>query len=265
MRGRLRDLSALRHFIDGMVVAALMCLIFFMSVDLVADDAAWIGVFGNIFVALITLAAAWIALGGNRVQVAQNYDIQDTIRLNSLIAARAVLPVVLAEMTRIAENNLRVNFVSGHGPINDDWPEVTSILPLSSDLIPPFKECIIYADAQSQVRMANLLRHLQVAQSRHAHLPKEKLSPSTELQPWTVDNHNTVYRAIDWAVIYALIVDMFEFARGSQAAIPLKISPEKVYSAFLTAGITIELYPNLELLLDEAMQYDVFEKNWETG
>lgn len=222
----------------------------------------WVGVFGNILIAVFSIAAAFLALRGNRLQILQTNDVEDERRTNSLAAARAVLPAALSQICSSAMNNLRLHFASGHQPIGQQLPAVTEFQPLPESVISPIQVCIEHADGISQERLANVLRHFQVLQARHLGSETSLIEPYQQLADISLPLHNAISQAIGWAVIYALASDAFGFARGTEAAIPSTLQPDRVRGAFLLSGVVLELYPNLQQLLNGRIQGGRVEQDW---
>ncbi|UVC10174.1 hypothetical protein IHQ71_06095 [Rhizobium sp. TH2] len=262
---REKQVSSLRSFVDGAFWTTIVFLTVFMLLDFKLSEAAWIGMLGSIVVAIFTIAAAWFALAGSRAQINQNYDLEEERRLNSLIAARAVLPAILSEMITAAQNNIRLSFEPGHGPIGSKLPDATFFMPIPTDLIPPYKQCIEHADPCSQERLANVLRYFQVEQARHRSREIQQLQPALQKVAYTVQMHDAISSAIGWAVIHALIGDIFKYARGSQPSIPMSLDANKVREAFLLAEITLEMYPNLVEILEGRINAGSIERNWASG
>ncbi|MGO8096686.1 hypothetical protein [Rhizobium leguminosarum] len=259
-RHRLKQIT----FLDGAALGAFFAteifLIAFMMLDLGLKDESWVGFFGSIVVSGFSVGAAYIALRGNRIQITQTNDLENERRANSLVAARAVLPAILGEMSLVARNNLMLRFQPGHVPVGFDAPQPNAFQPLSENVIPHLKECIEHADKISQERLANILRHFQVQQARQQHIGIGLIQPnSAELQ---FDILQAITDAIGWAIIYALISDAFAFARGSRMPIPATLSPERLSEAFVAAGIILEMYPHLQQILQSIIEENRLERQW---
>ncbi|MBM3089266.1 hypothetical protein GFB56_00330 [Ensifer sp. T173] len=257
---RLKQITFLDGFALGVFCATEVFLVVFMQLDLGIKNDAWVGFVGTMVVAGFSIGAAYIALRGNRLQISQANDIEDERRHNALIAARAVLPAILAEMSLVARNNLMLRFQPGHAPLGFHAPPPTAFQPLPETAIPGLKECIEHADEVSQDRLANILRHFQVQQSRLQHVGVAVLQPN--VTQMTVDLHQAISDAIGWAVIYALISEAFAFARGSSVAIPANLNPDSVQSAFAAAGVVPAMYPLLEQVLQVRIDGNRLEREW---
>lgn len=259
------ELSSLRRFIDGMFSTTIVFLFLFLLIDFRIGSEAWVGIFGSFVVAALTIAAAWVALRGNRIQIAQTNDLEDERRLNSLVAATAVLPGVLSEFTAIVQNNLLLLFPNNTAPIGNDTPIPTDFRRLPAELLPAYKECIQHADPISQERLANILRHFQVYDARRGNRTRGTLQSCyvDEPPPANANELTAISNAIGWAVIYGLISDAYSFARGSRTPIPATVTPDRVRGAFLSAGITLDRYPHLQRALENRIARGRLEQNWE--
>ncbi|WP_313591220.1 hypothetical protein [Agrobacterium cavarae] len=263
-KSRLNELTALRRFVDGAFFATLVFLTLFMVIDFKVKDETWVNVFGSFVVAAFTIAAAWVALRGNRIQITQNEDLENSRRINSLIAAKAVLPSILSELNSIAQNNLLLNFPQNKAPKGNPVRKPTELLRVPESVLPALKECIQYSDPVSQERLANILRHFQVYDARHKRSSTSFLTPHYAGNP-PKPNYNemtAISSAIGWAVIHALISDAYDFARGSKYPIPATVTPDRVKGAFLTVGVMLENYPALETALNGRINRGKLEQDW---
>ncbi|MBK3745872.1 hypothetical protein G3A39_42745 [Paraburkholderia aspalathi] len=242
---RIKQITYFDGFAAGMFFASIVFLIVFMILDFPITGSAWVAFFGSIIVSIFSITAAFLALRGNRLQIKQTNDIEDERRRNSLIASKAVLPAILSQICSLASNNLRLHFPPVAAPIGGNLAPAITYQPLPDDLIPAFKECIEYADCTSQERLANILRHIQVAQARRKVPNDYIMQQSVGLAPLTLELHTAISESIGWAVIYALTEDAFAFARGSDNPIPAAIKPERVRGAFIQSSIPLETFPNL--------------------
>lgn len=263
-KSQLKELAALRKFIDGAFFATIVFLLLFMMIDFNIKNEAWISVFGSFVVAAFTIAAAWVALRGNRIQIAQNEDLENQRRMNSLIAAKAVLPSILSELSAIAQNNLLLNFPQNKAPKGNPVPKPTKFLRVPESVLPALKECIQHSDPISQERLANILRHFQVYDARQKRNSSGFLTPQYTANPPkpTYNEMTAISSAIGWAVIYALISDAYDFARGSKQPIPATVTSDRVKGAFLTVGIMLEFYPALQTTLNGRIDRGRLEQDW---
>lgn len=262
-RHRLKQVT----FFDGIALGAFLAtfafLLAFCFIDLLPPKSdAWVGFLGNMVVAAFSLGAAYLALGGNRLQILQTNDIEDERRENALIAARAVLPALLSEMSAVARNNLLLRFQPGHGAIGSAVVHPTAFMRLPESIIPDFKQCIEYADRGSQERLANILRHFQVQQVRENDAGIGVIAPNHG--PLTLDEHTAISDALGWAVLHGLVSDAFGYARGSDERIPLSANPSNVRSAFVVAGLSVDNYPLLMQILEDRILTNRLERRWDT-
>ncbi|MEP9399779.1 hypothetical protein ABLE86_20755 [Mesorhizobium sp. KR2-14] len=257
---RLKQITFLDGFALGAFCAAEVFLVVFMMLDWPLKSDAWVGFVGSIVVAGFSIGAAYIALRGNRTQISQTNDIEDERRHNKLVAARAILPAILSELSIVARNNLMLRFHPGHTPVGFHVPHPTAFQALPDSIIPDLKECIEHADSVSQDRLANILKHFQVQQARQAAVGIGVILP--HITGLTAATHDAISDAIGWAVVYGLVGEAFSYARGTANSIPPRIDPETVRGAFTLAGVVTGMYPNVDQLLELRIAGDRLERQW---
>ncbi|RVI52154.1 hypothetical protein [Sinorhizobium meliloti] len=255
-----KRLNYLDGFAAGAFISTLVFLITFMFIDFHLKDDDWVSFFGNLVVALFSIGAALFALEGNRAQMRQASEIEEDRRQRSLAAARAVLPAILSELCLIAMNNMRLRFAEGHLPIGYELPPATAFQTVPDHIIQVLKEVIQNSDPLSQERLSNILRHFQVFQARRTGAEAAIIEPHVDAL--TLPVYSAISEVIGWAVIYAMTSSAFGFARGIQATIPRSIEPSDVRSAFFSAGVVLESYPNLEQILATRTAEGRLELNW---
>lgn len=257
---RLKQITFLDGFALGAFCAAEVFLVVFMILDWPLKHDAWVGFLGNIVVAGFSIGAAYIALRANRLQIRQTNDIEDERRHNKLVAARAVLPAILSELSIVARNNLMLRFHPGHTPVGFHVPTPTAFQPLPDSIIPGLKECIEHADSVAQDRPANILKHFQVQQARQSGVGIGVILPHAA--GFTATTHDAISDAIGWAAVYGLVGEAFSYARGTATSIPSRIDPESVRSAFASAGVVTGMYPNVDQLMERRIAEDRLERQW---
>lgn len=258
---RQKQVSYLEGVALGLFLATLAFLFAFMLIDFKLANDDWVSFFGSIVVALFSIGAAWLALQGNKTQILQAADLEEERRLRSLAAARAMLPAVLSEICKVAQNNLRLRFAPGHGPIGSELPDATVFQPMPEAVIPVLKEVIQYADSATQDRLSNILRHFQVFEARRSGTETAVLQPL--VAEGQLPAHNAISEALGWAAVYAMAESAFDFARGTASSIPPTINAADVRRAFFSAGIVLENYPLLVQILDARAQGGRLELRWD--
>ncbi|WP_425640281.1 hypothetical protein [Agrobacterium radiobacter] len=257
---RQKQVSYLEGVALGLFLATLVFLFAFMFIDFNLANDDWVGFFGSIVVALFSIGAAWLALQGNKAQLQQAADLEEGRRLRSLAAARAMLPAVLSEICQVAQNNLRLRFAPGYGPIGSELPAVRVFQPMPEAVIPVLKEVIQHADPATQDRLSNILRHFQVLEARRFG------TETAVLQPFVAESqlptHNAISEVLGWAAVYAMAESAFRFARGMSSSIPAAISAADVRRALFIAGIVVDSYPLLEQRLAARAQEGRLELRW---
>ena len=267
-----------RNYIDGIAfgvfLTAIAFLVLFLFIDIGLTSESRIGFLGNIFVAIFSLAAALIALGGIQSQISHASKIEAERRLhtdnieeerrhNSLTAAKAFLPSMLSTLSSIAINNLRLDFGPGPTIIGNQLPVAEAYIPLPTDIIPAFKECIQHAEQPSQQRLSNILSHFQVSDARQTSLTTETIQENIQLNETNMDTHNAIKLTIGWAVVHALVNEAFHYARSGKVEIPPAVDPANVRSAFVQAQIYLENYPNVEAILQDRIDGNRLEHDWD--
>ena len=258
---RLVEVDSLRRFVDGAVCATLICLVFFAASDFVDDDAAWVGVFGSLLVAIITLIAARVALAGNRLQLAQVYDLEEERRSNLLVAGKAMLTGTLSDMMEITTNNMQLDFEEVL-VIGSKKPFATEFIQLPDQYILSIKECIQHADPISQRRLADIISNFQMLESRERTLNKGKLSPTDVTRKLSYAKQLAIDDAIHWAVTHALIEDTLQFARGASENVSTQVPVERVKAAFLRAHVILGEYQPLLATIDNRAAHGRLFINW---
>jgi hypothetical protein len=261
LKSRRRNLSYLDGVAFGAFISTVVFLAAFMFIDFHLDDDDWVGFFGNIVVALFSIGAALFALQGSKAQIHQGYELEENRRQRSLAAARALLPAILSDLCLVATNNMRLRFQEGHQPIGYELPPATTFQSIPEQAIPVFKEVIQNADPISQERLSNILRHCQVYQARRTGTEADVIWPNDNAL--TLPLYSAISEVIGWAAVYAMCSNAFGFARGIETAIPATIVEADVRSAFFSAGIVLELYPNLQQILDLRASEGRLEINWD--
>ncbi|RAX43470.1 hypothetical protein [Rhizobium tropici] len=244
----------------GAFISTLVFLVAFTMIDFHLKDDDWVSFFGNIVVALFSIGAALFALQGNKAQIRQAYEIEEERRQRSLAAARAVLPAILSELCLIALNNMRLRFAEGHQPVGYELPPAVVFQTVPDHCISVLKEVIENADLISQERLSNLLRHFQVFQARRTGTEAAIILP--HVAELSLPAYSAISEVIGWAVVYAMTTSAFGFARGTQAAIPSAVEVPEVRNAFFSAGVVLEIYPNLEQILALRAEEGRLELNW---
>ncbi|TDW20162.1 hypothetical protein EV128_12790 [Rhizobium azibense] len=262
-RGSQKRVSYLEGVALGAFLSTLLFLVAFMFIDFHLKDDDWVSFFGNVVVALFSIGAVLFALQGNKAQLQQAVDLEEERRLRSLAAARSMLPAVLSEICRVAQNNLRLRFVGGNPPIGFELPPATAFQTLPQGAIPVLKEVIQNADLSIQNRLSNILRHFQVFEARRTNTEATIIQP--HVTALALPDYNAISEALGWAAVHAIAESAFSFARGTAQSIPSSISGEDVRRAFFTAGVIIENYPNLEQILETRVEAGRLELRWESG
>lgn len=232
-------------FAAGLLAATIFTCLFFWMVG--ADMR---GRFDQYFIALLTAAAALvaavIAVWGIRAQIDHAMNIEHQRRDASRHAAKAMLPLALAELHEASLSNVRRHF--DPADIISDAPHTDEMTPFSLEALGTIRSCIEFADPRSRDELAYVVRAYQILAARDKYDgSSRKIRPDRELG--NLGGYGRVGNAVDWASLHASIANAFEYARGIREAIP-PFDPANAWAAFLQAGISEGDFPAIETLID---------------
>lgn len=162
--------------------------------------------------ALTTLLASSFAWAGVMMNIENQNSIENSKRSAELIVARASLNPTLSQISKICRRGVEISMQHDLGDLSKE--EMLGQLTISSEALDRIAATIRYAELSDAKRMANIIRHYQVIFAR------------TERVAVPNNNHfaEQVESAVDWAVLYTLVSDCFEYAREESEAIPTEIS-----------------------------------------
>jgi hypothetical protein len=158
------------------------------------------------FLALV--GAGW-TVRGLRAQIRQTEQLGEDRRRREDLAARAVLPLALSDMSRYARDCIQLlsKYVTGGRPIvpaDLEWPQA------SSESIATFRDCARFADPRVATQIHDLLSTLQVQQARLRSLIVKSRGKQMSLD-------KGVDAIINAAEVHAKNNDLFEYARDDDA------------------------------------------------
>lgn len=170
--------------------------------------------------AIVTLLAAYLALRGISAQIQSNVEIEISRQQSQLEAARASLPLALSEINDVCRRAIIFTYRTDRHA--EGAANASKLFVMPENALTVLKECITYSDISVACRLANVIRHYQVAYSRTVSSYEE---PSVIKYQFT----NT----FDWAVVLLLLEDCYPFSRGSSDIIPAKITSRSLSSIFM--------------------------------
>jgi hypothetical protein len=211
----------------------------------------------TLITSIATAATGYLAIRGIREQIQKNAEAEEQRRQESLRAARATLPLALAEVVETSRSILKAIFAGQLEPAEKHLQSLTL-----SGLIETLTKCIQYSDNQSGDRLAQIIRYIQVLRARFDKKYFKSAIPENECD-WVKVGHGRLDYAIGWAVLDALCTSAFSYARGSKEQIPARIEKEAVYGAFVTALLLPEQHPRLVELIETRWTADRLEMKFE--
>ena len=203
---------------------------------------------GAAFSAGATLLAATIAISGVLRSIEHQRLSSEHTRNRSLAAAKSTLSLALVQLSDICLNGIRNSLgISSAGRTPD---ELVAEIQSSPELLLTLKQCIEFADNASGDRLANLVRHYQVYRSRHIHALAQERPEHPE----------RVSSAADWAVLFRLVEDCFDYAHGDAMDIPQAMTNRNLTGVFsMRLFISRGRYPGLEVEIERRHRHDSLE------
>ena len=214
-------LEGLRYTEGFLLGTSISGLIFLISVILLDNRFSifFYSQLGTILPVLAAIYAAYLALQGTNKQIQSNLEIEVFRRESQLEAARASLPLALSQLSDVCRRAIIFTYETNRHAA--DAVETAKGFTMPEGALSILKECISYSEINVASRLANLIRHYQVAYSRTVssyEQPEEGSGPFRD--------------TFDWAVVSLLIENCFNFSRGSSNTIPAKITEGSFASVF---------------------------------
>ncbi len=204
-----------------------IALAFLLKVDRVDFPA-----YATIWAGALALLGAWITVRGIRDQNQTAINIHQEGVENKLAAARAILPLLLAEVTEVAAQNVRRNFPESAFVIGAevsrefkevDWATIDRLKDYAP-LFPP----------EISARIGKILATYQVMKSRDSGRENTLINDHVS---FAYGEHNAIDSALNWSVIHSLTDTLYPYARGVGATRLPPIDAQEVESAMLSAGV----------------------------
>jgi len=186
---------------------------------------------------LVAIGAAWWTVRGIRDQIRQTARIADDKRKRSERAARAMLPLALAELADYARacliglNGLRSMFKPDGGR-NEAIVSTWAPPDIPESVLPIFRECLEFMDDAPADALTNLVKQLQIQHSRLVgHTDILRADAGSQLVVW----HNIQTAIRDAAETYARGSLLLIFARGGKTN-QFSINETNISNSLYAAG-----------------------------
>jgi hypothetical protein len=185
----------------------------------------WFGFAGSFAGAMVTLAAAawaWRAVQG---QIGQAENAIEAARAKEEFASRAVLPFALSSLHTYVARVIK-QLAALPSPLEHDETLVATELPM--DDVDAIRVCIRYAAAAEAEQIAEMLKFIQIQNSRYRgfclDVAKGRDLPSPFQQQ---------HRMLDALTLHALLERTFVYARGENYKAPRATSSELLSGVLL--------------------------------
>jgi hypothetical protein len=197
-------------------------------------------------------------------QIRQTGKLADDQRRRRARAAQAVLPLALSELANYSTMCVKQlyglrQYFHANGSLNrsrsDEASSTWTSPHLSENILAVLKECIEFIDDDPATAASELIRHLQIQQTRlRDNISRLRLNDGIHLITWS--NIDQAMR--DAAEIYARAMPLFVFARG-QSVSDFRVKRRQVYDALSSAGCFLN-YDEIDLLADKWQQEASFRE-----
>jgi hypothetical protein len=190
--------SAMIGCIIGMVYVAMLSSNW-------SENAVRYGTYG--ITVLVGFFASAIAIGSALLSINKQQELIDRRH----ISARAVLPLTLSRLYKLAEDGFEtvLNTNALRNVSREDAITQLQRLEIPTDNIKQIRECVEAADKETQEWLSLILAHWQLETSRlESTLLTENLS---------YDARDLANSGVDWLVIRAMIIHLFEYSRTGSA------------------------------------------------
>ncbi len=181
---------------------------------------------------LALFGAGWTVWIINR-QITQTAEQEKQRLQREEQAAKAVLPLALAELGQYAEDCIRL--IAPYVPANGEPPEIPAdfVVPrIPEGTIEPLRDCARYANAEVATQIRIMLGKLQVQHSRLRIARQHGLQGRVH----TLHYHGGIGAIIDAAELYTLTGDLLLYAREKSLDPPLSFR-QRLLTPLITAGL----------------------------
>lgn len=164
---------------------------------------------------IVTLFAAVLALFGISKQIQSNVELSEAARQARLDAARATLPIVLSNISTLAEERI---YALVNGNVE---PEPGVKWEFSDVELNTLKECIEHSTGLEKKLMLQICRVYQVLIVRWEALEPEDLFFMKKVSDGDLSilNQRAQFGALtNWATLKAICNSLFDYARGEESS-----------------------------------------------
>jgi hypothetical protein len=185
----------------------------------------WLGFAGSFAGAMVTLAAAALAWWAVQRQIKQAENAIEAARAKEEFASRAVLPFALTSLHTYVARVIQ-QLTAMRPPLGHDETVVAQELPM--DDVDAIRDCIRYAVAAEAERIAEMLKFLQIQNSRYRGFCLDIAEGRNSPSPFQLQE-----RIIDALTLFSLLERAFVYARGENYQSPKAISSELMNGVLL--------------------------------
>lgn len=172
-------------------------------------------------------------------------------RERDFVAAKAFLPSTLSGLMEYCAQSARILGVMWEH--DDASDKAFEHLDLPEDYRDVFSNCIRHADPAVGSYLSNILVRLQVQEARLRDAVRETIKGNDRV----VDKHNLIAYLLRLGEIYALLGNLFAFARGEEVFHEKQLGWDDMRSAYSLLGIEVD-----DFFIDERMNLELFTKRW---
>lgn len=233
----LKNYFSAKHFLRNVALGILLGVVLTLLLAWLYDTEVRESIakfYTFIFSAVLSLLAAGLTLVGVFSSIENQQNLVRQQRLGKLKSARAFLPSALSRMCRVSEAGMRYSHQFEHhlkelGP-DAFAKESLNELAFPEELVGIFRDVIDLTDDPIVAdRLAAVISEHQVFLARwNSEFPRG----NDQIDP----EHYTLERTVGWALLYAIVSSVFEFARGESTQIEETDIEQGIRSALHTTA-----------------------------
>jgi hypothetical protein len=206
-----------------------------------------------------TALVGFLTLRGIRHQIDAAAALEDSRRQGALRAAKATLPLVLAEVRRICVARAEFEFSKD--------PSLLRNAELSEDSFEVLRKCIETADAPEADRLSEIIRIYQILIARSADINGSTVPNDLEGQGLNLELWRQCQHVVNWITLGGLAETLFGYSRGGPEPQPRENFREGMRSIFLGNlgnGTDFANHPLFSNIYDEIIRKggDFFNPDW---
>ena len=206
----------------------------------------WFGFAGSFAGAMVTLAAAALAWRAVQGQIRQAENAIEAGRAKEEFASRAVLPFALSSLHTYVARVIK-QLAALPSPLGPDETPVATELPM--DDVDAIRTCIRYAAAAEAEQIAEMLKFLQIQNSRYRGFCLDIARGHDLPSPFQLQ-----HRIREALTLHALLERTFVYARGENYRAPSATSRE------LLSGVLVNGLQDRPEIMEEIDRRETVEK-----